>query len=325
LRFEPNVGQTDERAQFVARSSRYTVFLTPAGAVLAPRNSAEGVRIRFVNSTPAKLKGVSPLPGVVNYFLRSAQPLGNLPTYERVLQQHLYPGIDAVFRGEAGQLEYDFLVAPGADPTHIVLAFDGARSVRLNDRGEIELATAAGTLTQRKPIVWQEGANRTAVEARYEPRADRQFALVVGKYDHSRPLVIDPTLVFYTSIGGSGPDQVNGLALDSQGNIYIAGQTASLDFPVVGGVQGQLKDAYAYRLDNGGTTLNRLSGILNSITALATDPKSPSTAYAATSNGLLKTTDSGATWTDRQRFALRRHDCLHRDRPFQFAGDLPGH
>lgn len=301
LRFEPNLGQTDPGAQFVARSSSYTVFLTPTGAVLAPRQSAQGVRIRFVDSNPAKLEGSNPLAGVVNYFLGSALGLANVPTYERVLERNLYPGIDAVFHGEAGQLEYDFIVAPGADPARIILAFDlafdGARSAQLNDGGEIELATAAGTLTQHRPVLWQErDGQRIPIDGRYESRGNRQFALVVAKYDRTKPLIIDPTLVFFTSIGGSGPDQVDGLAQDSEGNLYIAGQTASLNFPVVNGVQGQLGAAYAYRLNNGGTTLTRLNGIPNSITALAADPKSPATVYAGTRNGLLKSTDSGGTW-----------------------------
>jgi len=156
LRFEPNVGQTNRRAQFIARSSRYNIFLTTAGAVLAPRNSAEGVRIQFVDSSPAKLEGTSPLPGVVNYFRGSAPGLADIPTYARVVQHNIYAGIDAVFHGEEGQLEYDFVVAPGADPARIILAFDGARSVRIDDRGEIELLTDAGTLTQRRPILYQE-------------------------------------------------------------------------------------------------------------------------------------------------------------------------
>jgi uncharacterized protein (TIGR03437 family) len=293
LRFEPNAGQTDQRAQFVARASGYTVFLTRTGAVLT-----EGVRIRFVDSNPALLEGASPLPGVVNYFRGSAQRLANIPTYERILQRGIYPGVDAVYHGEDGQLEYDFVIAPGADPARIILAFDGARSVRLNDRGDLELVTAVGTMTQRKPVLYQDSAGqRIAVDGRYESRGNGQFGLVVAKYDRTKPLIIDPTLVFFTSIGGSASNQVNGLAQDSQGNLYLAGQTTSLNFPVVGGVQGQLKAAYAYRLDNGGATATLLSGIQNSITALAADPKSPSTVYAATQNGLLKTSNSGATWS----------------------------
>ena len=297
LRFEPNVGQTDPRAQFIARSQRYSIFLTATGAVLAPRNSREGVRISFVSSAPSKFEAAGPLAGVVNYFRGSTQGQANIPTYQRVVQHSLYPSIEAVFHGEEGQLEFDFVVAPGADPSPILLAFDGARRVQLNDRGEIELLTAAGTLTQHKPVVYQERAGRrTQVDGHYEPRGDRQFALLVGKYDHTRPLIIDPTLVFFSSVGGSGPDQVNGLALDSQGNIYLAGQTASLDFPVVGGVQGSLTVSNAYRLDNSGTTVTRLNGVLSSVTSLAAGPNSPSTVYAGTQNGLLKTTDSGANW-----------------------------
>jgi uncharacterized protein (TIGR03437 family) len=302
LRFEPNNGQTDARAQFVARSTRYNIFLTRAGAVLAPRNSAEGIRIRFVGSHAAPLEGAAPLPGVVNYFRGAAPARTKIPTYQRALQHNVYPGIDAVFHGEEGhgeegQLEYDFLVAPGADPSLILLEFDGARSVQLNDRGELELATAAGMLTQRKPVLWQNrNGKRIPVDGRYEPRGARQFGLVVAEYDRTKPLIVDPTLVFFTSVGGGGPDQVNGLALDPQGNIYMAGSTASLDFPVVNGGQAQLGHAYAYRLDPGAAP-QRLNGIEAGVTSWTVDPKAPNTVYATTQNGVLKTTDAGATWS----------------------------
>lgn len=297
LRFELNAGQTDGRAQFVARSPRYTVFLTSAGALLGLRGSSEGIRIRFADSSQGKLDGAGTLPGVVNYFHGSQPALTNIPTYQQVRQREIYPGVDAIFHGEDGLLEYDFVVAAGADPARIVLAFDGARTAQLNTTGEIELGTAAGMLSQRRPILWQErDGQRVAVEGHYESRGRGQFALAVGKYDRTKPLIIDPTLVFFTSIGGSGPDQVNGLGQDAQGNLFLAGQTASLDFPVVGGVESQLKAGYAYRLDNGGTPI-LLNGILNSITALAADPKSPSVVYADTQNGLLKTTNSGASWS----------------------------
>ncbi len=297
LRFEPNVGQTDQRVQFVARSLRCAIFLTQDGAVLALGRSREGVGIRFVNSNPTKFDGGGPLPGLVNYFHGSGPGLANIPTYERVRQRDVYPGIDAVFHGEDGQIEYDFVVAPGADPSRIVLAFDGARGVRINDNGEIELATADGILTQRKTVLYQErNGQRIPVAGHYEAHGNGQFTLAIAPYDHTRTLIIDPTLVFSVSIAGSGPNQVNGVALDSQGNIYIAGQTGSLDFPVIGGVQGQLSVAYAYRLSHNGTDLARLNGVLNSVTSIAADPRAPYTVYAATLNGLLRSTDAGGTW-----------------------------
>lgn len=297
LAFEPNVGQTDARAQFVARASGYTVFLTRMGPVLAPRNSHQGVRIRYVDSKAAELAGTSALAGRVNYFLGSGRQFADLPTYARVIQRGIYPGIDVVFHGKTGKIEYDFVIAPGADPGNISVAFEGARHAQLSESGEIEVTTAAGTITQQKPVAWQEiGGGRASVETRYRPKGGGTFAIAVGKYDRTQPLIVDPTLVFYRSIGGSGADQANGVALDSQGNIYVAGQTASLDFPVVGGVQGQLTTAYAYRVDANTGAVTRLNGIQNSITALAADPKSASTVYAATQNGLYKTTDAGATW-----------------------------
>src|SRR5581483_12304111 len=105
LRFEPNVGQSDSRVQFIARSSRYSVFLTTAGAVLAARDPSSSVRIRFARSNPSPLEGQRRLPGTANYF-RGSQAFTNVPSFERVFERNVYPGIDAVFHGEAGQLEY---------------------------------------------------------------------------------------------------------------------------------------------------------------------------------------------------------------------------
>ena len=232
--------------------------------------------------------------------------------------------IDAVFHGEDGKLEYDFMVAPGADPSRIVLAFGGAREVRINDNGEIELATADGILTQRKALLYQEhDRQRIPVAGHYEAHGNGQFTLAIAQYDHTRTLIIDPTLVFSVSTAGSGPNQVNGVALDSLGNIYIAGQTGSLDFPVIGGVQGQLSVAYAYRLSHNGTDLARLNEVLNSVTSLASDPKSPFTVYAATLNGLLRSTDA---WRhlehDRRWLTSRRDDYVDRDRSLEFKGNL---
>lgn len=150
-------------------------------AVLAARNSAEGIRIRFIDSNPAKLAGTGPLPGVTNYFNGSAQAITNIPTYKRVRQHDLYPGIDAVYHGEDGFFEYDFVIAPGADPTRILLAFDGARSPRLNSSGEIELATASGTLTQRKPILYQDrDGQRVLIDGNYESRGKGQSRSWLG-------------------------------------------------------------------------------------------------------------------------------------------------
>jgi len=170
------------------------------------------------------------LPGVVNYLQgpdRSSWLLG-IPTYRRVRYRGVYPGIDLVYYGNEGHLEYDFVVAPEARPDRIQLRYEGARRLRLNSEGDLLLETASGVIEQQHPTAYQENnGRRSPVAARYVLRGNR-VRLEVARYDHAKPLIIDPPLTWatYSSFHSSSSD-ITAVANDTAGNVYVTGYEIS--------------------------------------------------------------------------------------------------
>jgi len=238
LSFEPNRGQTDSRVRFLARAPGQRIFLTQSGATLFPRGSAAPVNLTFSNSERGlAYSGVQLLPGRVNYF-RGADPKlwrAGVPTYAKVRGTGLYAGIDIVYYGNRGRLEYDLEVAAGADPGLVRMRFDGAESVEVEESGDLIVHTAAGRLRQLRPVAYQaNGEHRTPVEAAYVISESGEVGIELGGYDRERDLVIDPVIAFSTFLGGGGLEESWAIALDSQGNILIAGGTDSPDYPTTG-------------------------------------------------------------------------------------------
>ena len=165
----------------------------------------------LVNANPqSQAAGHDALPGKSNYFIGNdpAKWRTNIPTYAKVKYEGVYPGVDLVYYGNQGQLEYDFVVAPGADPGLVTLAFEGAREVHIDARGELVLGVEGGEVRQHKPVVYQEVAGvKQEVAGRYVMKGTRQVGFRVAAYDPSRPLIIDPVLVYSTYLGGSGGDE----------------------------------------------------------------------------------------------------------------------
>lgn len=286
LSFDVNRGQIDPRVRFLCRGSGYNLYLTAKEAVIglhAPavdssmnqqRRSARatelssfiGMRLVGVN-TRAKIVGLDELPGKSNYFIGSDPKKWrlNVPNYSRVKYQNAYPGVDIVFYGKGRQLTYDVIVAPRADFKAARIAFEGVQGIRLDASGNLLIATSRGEIRQRKPAIYQEadGAKRP-VEGGYVIRGEREIGFEAHHYDSNRTLVIDPVLVYSTTIGGSYNETPNAIAVDKDGNSYIAGITDSQNFPTVNPFQLNLKigvgvgipsDAFVAKLNSAGTAL----------------------------------------------------------------------
>jgi hypothetical protein len=249
LAFEVNRGQAGPRVRYLARGEGYRLLLTDREAVLLfTRSSGSGepgaaLRIRWIGSHPCpSAHGLEPLPGRVNY-LRGSDPRQwrvGIPTYGKIRYRDVYPGVDLLFYGGRRQLEYDFVVAPGADPRCITLAFGGTRAargrapVRIDRSGDLAVETASGVVRWQKPRLYQEvDGRRRSVAGRYILRGRDRVGFQVARYDRSRPLVIDPVLAlaYSTYLGGRGFDEAREINVDAAGNLYVAGMTASGNFP----------------------------------------------------------------------------------------------
>jgi uncharacterized repeat protein (TIGR01451 family) len=270
LSFEANQGQADPAARFLSRGQGYALSLMPGGADLSLRRpTADGqpssalVHMRLVGANlAAQAAGLDKLPGTNNYLIGN-DPAGwrtNIPTYARVQYSGVYPGVDLVYYGNQRQLEYDLVVAPGADPHAIGLRFDGADGVSLDASGDLVLQTQLGPVHMSRPVTYQQtSAGRTAIASHYVVNEQNQVGFAVGAYDSSRTLVIDPAaLVYSTFLGGSLSDSANGIAVDKNGSAYVAGATGSLDFPTLGAYDATRdgdSDAFVAKLNPSGTAL----------------------------------------------------------------------
>lgn len=246
LHFEPNQGQHDPRVLFSARGNRYALYLTSGGSSVAVLGSGSSsrheVHLKLVGADPgAQAVGAEPLPGRSNYFLGNDPRAwrADVPHYGRVDIREVYPGIDLSYYGREGQVEYDFLVEPGADPGRIRLGIDdGAEDIHLDADGQLVLTVGGGKLIHRAPVLYQkEAGERRLVRGRFVRYGTHVVGFEVGEYDLARPLVIDPVLTYSTYLGGSSDDQGLAAAVDLSGNLYVTGFTGSTDFPVANPAQ----------------------------------------------------------------------------------------
>ena len=289
LSFEANAGQTDQRVKFLSRGSGYTLFLTSNEAVLALRQTASGkpkaqkadralqrqvptsnsesrtsaiLRMKLVGANPAaEISGLEQLPGTSNYFIGNDPKKWRtaVPNYARVRYQDVYPGVDLVYYGNQRQLEYDFVVAPGADPRAIKLDFTGtvgepakrlnrASFLRIDHNGDLVMSLNGREVGFQKPTAYQvvsdsaratsAGTAKDSVEASYVLQSNGDVGIRLAPYDHTRALTIDPTLLYSSYLGGSDSDSGQAIAVDGSGNVYVTGSTDSFDFPIVGGCLG---------------------------------------------------------------------------------------
>ena len=256
LGFEANAGQTDGQVKFLARGPGYSVFLTGNAAVLSLQNTANTgrtipdrvIRMKLVGANVnAGVLGADQLPGKTNYLIGNdpSKWRTHVPNYAEVKYADVFPGVDLVYHGNlSGQLEFDFVVAPGADPSAIRFTVAEDRSgfarehrapVRIGADGDLVVKIGGGEIRFNKPVVYQLTANsqRVMTQGRFVLTASHQVRFALGTYDHSKTLIIDPSLVYSTYLGGSSLDQGFGIAVDSAGSAYVAGFAGSTDFPTV--------------------------------------------------------------------------------------------
>ena len=294
LMFEANQGQTDPQVQYLSRGHGYSVYLTPRGMVLSLQTANSNVAPRLspspawkeFNPSPARrqerlakqqmhttlainLEGASPHPGVVgegqlatklNYFIGRdpSKWYRNVPAYSKVRYRNVYPGIDLVYYGNNHKLEYDFALAAGADVSRIRLAVNGADTVSLDTAGNLALTKGGTTIIFQAPAIYQERkGQRAAVAGTYVMRDATHVGFQVGSHDSSRPMVIDPVLVYSTFMGGSADDYSDGIAVDALGNAFVVGITDSPDFPSPGNGPSDPSSfpMYLSKLDPSGSSL----------------------------------------------------------------------
>lgn len=299
LSFEENLGQTDPRVKFLSRGPGYTLFLAgneavlslqqkkahkaaqpivgdPSRAVPSKTATTQALRMKLLGANSrADIRGVGELPGKTNYF-RGNDPKHwqtNVANYAQVHYENIYPGINLIYYGSHGQLEYDFVVGPGAAPNAIALNFAGARSLRVDPQtGDLLIKAGKSEVRFHKPAAYQtESTNdhstahdRHFIDANYVIGAHNRITFQLAPYDHSKKLIVDPALSYSTYLGGSANDYGTSLAVDSTGSVYVVGYTGSTNFPVTPGAfqttcanacSSGSYDAFVAKLDPSGSTL----------------------------------------------------------------------
>ncbi|HEV2424698.1 MAG TPA: choice-of-anchor D domain-containing protein [Terriglobia bacterium] len=271
LSFEPNAGQIsrNNEVRYLSRGRGYSIYLNGSGATLALRqlrgnarrkSTPITLRMRLVNGNPAApLAALGEQPGKSNYLIGNdpSKWLTGVAHYGEVAVRGVYPGVDLIYHGNQGQLEYDFEVAPGASPSIIRMALEGAHGARVNAQGEVVVEVDGGEVLFRAPLAYQKiGGERHTVASSYALKHGG-IAFRVAKYDKTLPLVIDPTLAYSTYLGGSSIDGANAIAVAPDNTAFVAGETFSSDFPTVHPLQGFTgsEDAFVAKISADGSTL----------------------------------------------------------------------
>jgi Beta-propeller repeat len=348
MNFEVNQGQADDSVRFLSRGHGYQVFLTDNEAALVLQSSGSRggsrewemgsgevnsnqlptldsappiLRMKPVGAQAGRISGYDLTPTRSNYLIGNDpdQWRTGIPNYARVEYNEIYPGINLAFYGAQQALEYDFIVAPGADPDNITISIEGAESIELDDNGDLVLGVGGEKVYHRSPLTYQDDPQRAGarrnVGSRYVLKGGNQVGFAVEDYDASRPLVIDPVIDFSTFFGGVGSDEGFAIAVDNQSNAYVTGATYSNNFNTFAPLQtinrGGKFDAYVTKINAAGTALVYSTylggGGEDSGRGIAVD--SSGNAYVA---GITNSPD----------FNVRRQDQRRRDEPALFV--LPG-
>ncbi len=254
LRFEANQGQMNPAVRYSSHAGGYNLYLTEHGPSLTfsaagksgspaqqakTARHAERVDISLLNSNRAPaIEGLDRLHSRTDFFRgASTNWRTNVPSYSRVRYRGVYPGVDVIYYGNQSQLEYDFVLQPGADTNSIRMKFAGAGHLSLSPEGDLVLESGGSRIVQHKPFIYQDDPKTLArhqVAGQYRLLGRDVVGLKLDAYDHTRTLVVDPTITYSSYLGGTGIDQVNAIKLASNGLLYLAMQTDTAALPADG-------------------------------------------------------------------------------------------
>jgi len=269
LYFIPNRGQVHEKAKFYAKTPRYTLWMTKEGLVFdSIGKDRERAVSRFVfvgpNANPEPEMVPMDVAGHKVNYLKGNDPsqwCTDIQTSMAVLYKNVYQNIDLKVYGMESQIEYDWIVKPGGNPASIRFQYNNVKGARIDESGNLVIATPLGELTHKCPVSYQGSREgRAVVDAKFIGTGENIYGFEVGTYDHSRELVIDPVVMVYsTYLGGSGDEHGFALALDGSGSTYLTGDTYSADFPVKGAYRstfvGGTYDAFVTKFSSDGKSL----------------------------------------------------------------------
>ena len=265
LGFEPD----GSAKRFIARGAGYRVLVSPAGLLLhigarASQSTgdtapARDIDLRFVNGNAgAESEGIEALAARTHYFRgRSTEHRVDVPNFARVRFHDVYPGIDVDYYGKNGELEFDLIVRPGADASAVRLAVRGATLIT-EPTGNLRIGAGDASVLLHRPVSYQVvDGTRRSVDSSFELSADNVVSIAVGAHDATRPLIVDPALTYASYLGGKGQDVGTAIAVDAAGNMYVAGSSASPDFPMVSAYDRSLakgdSDVFVAKINAAGT------------------------------------------------------------------------
>jgi uncharacterized protein (TIGR03437 family) len=290
------LGFEARHSEYVAHGRDYSVSLSSAGAVLS--TGGHTIRMVLAGANPkSSLQGLDHMPGKASYIFGAQHATYDL--FGRVRWAGIHSGIDAIFRGNQELLEYDFDIAARADPRRIRIDFSGVDEMHLAANGDLVLHAGGLEIRQPKPFAYQIVAGtKQPVDVDYRIGRAHQVRFHTGAYDRESALVIDPSMIFDQTFGGSGNSIAAGLAREAQGNLYVAGSTTSPDFPLVNALESQLTSTPLATTVNGGKTWSNLFlGPAIVVNAIVAAPSAPSVVYVATNAGIFRSSDNGATFS----------------------------
>lgn len=268
--FEKNEGQTDESVKYLSRGSGYTFYFTPQEVIMQLQKKSKDhesvsthLKMNFLGSQlNSKIDGKEEQVTKSNYFIGNDPEKWktSISNFSKISYENIYPGIDVVFYGNAQQLEYDIIVAPGYDSEQVQLHIDGAKNLLIDSHGDLRIATEnAQEVIMQKPMIYQMvTGQKTLINGEYVLLASNDIGFKIGDHDKNLSLVIDPVLSYSTYLGGSDSDTGADIAIDDSGHAYITGDTLSLNFPTQNPYQSTLRgsqDAFISKLNSTGDAL----------------------------------------------------------------------